>query len=139
MARLLEYTPEVITKLKEYFDRPYEQIDVVEMTEKPDGTETKQKVRGCKFPTIEGFCVSIGIHKQTLHNWMKDNKELFDVYSQCKQRQMDILITNTLNGNYKENFAKFVAMNLYGMKEKTENDHKSSDGSMTPKFEFKEK
>lgn len=137
-GRPSEFYQEVIKQLREYFFIPYEQMDIIQETTGENGS-TMFKLRGAKFPTIEGFCAKHGLTKQTLHKWIKENQELFDVYKQCKQVQYDMLISNTLNGSYKEGFAKFVAMNLYGMNEKSEQDHKSSDKSMTPVFNIVEK
>jgi hypothetical protein len=87
----------------------------------------------CMLPTFEGFAISIGVHRETLLNWMNEHKEFFDAYARAKDHQKEILIQNGLFGNYEKTFAVFTAKNVTDMSDKQEIDHQSSDGSMSPK------
>jgi hypothetical protein len=137
-GRPTDYYPEICQKLIEYFDRKPEEPQWYQSTPGDQGGDTV-RAGGCEFPTIEGFCAKYKISKQTFHNWTKKHKEFMDAYSLARQCQQHILITNGLKGHYNSNFAKFIALNITDYKDKTEIDHKSSDGSMTPVFSFKEK
>lgn len=80
------------------------------------------------FPTIEGFCSSIGVSKQCFHEWVPKHELFGDAYRIAKQNQKHILIKGGLNGEFNSGFAKFVAINCTDMVDrtemKTENEHK---------------
>jgi hypothetical protein len=77
------------------------------------------KHRLTKFPTIEGFCAEIAVHKSTLHDWIKIYPELYDAYHICKNRQKQFLVQGGLDGQYNGGFAKFVAINCTDMVDTT--------------------
>lgn len=138
VGRPSEYYPEICQEIITYFKREPEEKGFYQDTPGDQGGVTLRAC-GCEFPTIEGFCASIDITKQTLHRWIKENRQLSDAYDKAKQYQEHILITNGLKGHYNSNFARFVAINLTSMKDKQEIDHKSSDKSMQPIYNFIEK
>lgn len=82
-----------------------------------------------KFPTIEGFCASLLIVKNTFHEWMKDHQELKDAYEVCQQLQKERLISGALNREYDSGFSKFFAINCLGMREKVEQEVYGKDGA----------
>ncbi len=95
------------------------------------GRKSKYKKRYCedivkffetkeKFPTIEGFCCTIFISKQTLHRWVEEFPEFSDAYAQSKRLQKANLINGGMDGKYNSTFTKFVAVNCTDMVEKTE-------------------
>lgn len=92
----------------------------------------EHKVFANIFPTLERFCHSIWIHKDTLVEWATavDDKwvliypEFSDAYKRAKQIQEAILVENALANNYSPNFSMFVAKNAFGWKDKSEVDQK---------------
>jgi len=82
----------------------------------------------CVLPTLAGFARSIGVNKDTLHEWSKEsNKEKYPGFSDAKKRikamQEDILITNGLMGLYDKSFAIFTAKNILRWSDRQEIDH----------------
>jgi|GEM_PF-1269475 len=86
----------------------------------------------CMLPTFEGFAISIGVHRDTLNEWLKHHDEFSDAYARAKDYQKEILIQNGLFGNYEKTFAVFTAKNVTDMRDKHEIDNTSSDRSMSP-------
>lgn len=94
------------------------------------------------FPTIERFCHSIGIHRDTLHEWANAKypddyaelelrgqlmyPEFSDAVKRAKQIQESILVENALQSQYNPTFAIFLAKNNFGYVDKTEKDIKVS-------------
>lgn len=94
------------------------------------------KVFACTFPTLERFCHSIWIHKDTLIEWAtakypedyKDKKlawelkhpEFSDAYKRAKQIQESILVENALSWQYNPQFSIFIAKNAFWWKDKSE-------------------
>lgn len=91
------------------------------------------------FPTLERFCHSIEIHKDTLIEWataMEDWKlkhpEFSVAYKRAKQIQEAILIENAMQGTYNPQFAVFMAKNNFGYTDKQEIESKNINIDTTP-------
>lgn len=87
----------------------------------------------CTFPTKEGFARSIGVCRDTIHEWSRVYSDFSDAIKKAETIQKDILIQNGLLGAYEKTFAIFVAKNVTDMSDKQDINHTSSDGSMSPK------
>ncbi len=74
------------------------------------------------YPTFELFADSIGVIDDTLRNWCEEFPQFRHAYKRCMNIQKGKLIDNTLSEKYNANFAKFVAVNCHGMKERIEQD-----------------
>lgn len=78
------------------------------------------------FPTIAGFAISIGVHRDTLLEWSnaKDEKgdlkypEFSGAYKQAIQFQERYLVVNGLKGLVNSPFAIFTAKNVLGWRDK---------------------
>lgn len=76
----------------------------------------KNTILANDFPTIEGFCIKIGVNKSTLHRWVQTKEEFRNAYKRGKDLQLNILIQNTLKGFYNHRIATFIAKNCFGWK-----------------------
>ena len=82
--------------------------------------EEKPIVIAGKYPTFEGFAISIGVTSRTLENWRDNYPSFGEAYEKALDMQKNILVVNSLGGQYNGNFAKFIASAQFGMVEKTE-------------------
>ncbi len=80
------------------------------------------------YPTFESYADSIGVTVRTLENWCEAYPLFKDAYEACKNLQKGTLIEGAMLGRYNPTFAKFVAVNCHGMKEKVESEVKGSGG-----------
>jgi hypothetical protein len=88
---------------------------------------------GDKVPTVAGLACEIGIHRDTCHEWAKDeSKEFSDILQAIAQKQERELVNNGLAGEFVAPITKMM-LTKHGYSDKVEQDVKSSDGSMTPK------
>lgn len=101
------------------------------------GTKSeKHEVIANRFPTIERFSHSIGVHRDTLQErayskypedyeeislrWELKHPEFSVAYKRATQIQESILVENALQWKYNPQFSMFVAKNRFGRKDKTE-------------------
>ena len=80
------------------------------------------------YPTFEMFASTIDVTARTLENWVKVYPEFDDAYTACKNKQRGALLEGAMAGRFNATFAKFVAVNCHGMKEKVDVDDKHSGG-----------
>jgi hypothetical protein len=80
------------------------------------------------YPTIEKFAFTLGVMTETIVAWTKEYPEFFTAYTRAKEMQKNVLLQNALMGGYSEGFAKFLAINNHGMKEKSETALTGADG-----------
>ena len=80
------------------------------------------------YPTFEMFASAIDVTARTLENWAGVYPEFSDAYTACKNKQRGALLEGAMAGRFNATFAKFVAVNCHGMKEKVEGELKGSGG-----------
>jgi hypothetical protein len=88
------------------------------------------------FPTLAGFSASIGVSRDTLHDWAtaKDvsgnlrNPEFSYAYKRAKELQEENLVLGALTGKYNATFAIFTAKNVLGWRDKVEQEITGKDG-----------
>lgn len=85
------------------------------------------------FPSIEGLCRYIGRARSTVYKWASDEgKEDFsDIVNGINEMQHLILQNEGASGVFNPTIAKLL-LAKHGHSDRVEQDHKSSDGSMTP-------
>lgn len=120
-GRPTKYTPAICQRLMDYFlqHKPYSRIS----------TMFGPKEDPFDLPTLAGFAVLIGVHRDTLHEWENaKNKagkllhpEFSDAIKKAKTIQEHYLVTNSLRGNYDRTFAIFFAKNVLGWRDVREN------------------
>ena len=113
MARPTDYKPELIAKAYEYLENYAELGDVV--------------------PTVAGMACEIGVSRETIYAWGKDEDkpEFSDILTRVQQAQERKLVSGGLGGAFNPAITKMM-LTKHGYSDKQELDHTSSDGSMRP-------
>jgi hypothetical protein len=88
---------------------------------------------GDPVPTVAGLACEIGMARETLHRWAKDDdkaefRHILETIASNQERQ---LVKGGLEGNFNAPISKMM-LTKHGYSDRVENDHTSSDGSMTP-------
>ena len=79
------------------------------------------------FPTFEEFAGEIlDVDEQTLANWRESHPRFRITYDKCRTIQKGKLVKGGVTGAYNAAFSKFMAVNCYGMTDKSESDSKVS-------------
>jgi len=125
-GRPSKYDEKYCDEIIDFFNRePYSPL----MIDSEDGGQVPVLTKAgapvlvpCRLPTFEGFAIKIGVHRETLLNWVDSNEDFFDAYKRAKDMQKDILIQNSLVGAYDKTFAIFTAKNVTDMKDKSTDD-----------------
>jgi len=110
-GRPSEYGPEILKKAKAYLNGGW-------------------RKEGDAVPIIEGLALSIGVHRDTVYQWVKDAatdpaKEPFsDIFKAVLAKQARLLATNGLTGAFNPTITKLF-LSKHGYIEKTETDHTS--------------
>lgn len=131
-----KYDPKFDQMLVDYFSD--EQVILkTETRSNKDGLYEVEVERGNKFPTLAGFCASIGIHRATLYEWTKKHPSLNDAYRMCKDLQEDFLISNSLDGHYNATFAGLTAKNIINWRDKVDSQvtQKTLEQAVAESFE----
>lgn len=113
------------------YDQSYAERLIAYFKGKPFYEENEEgQRRAAEFITFEGFCNSVGIWKETLYEWARDERkpDFVDAYRLASNWQEQYLITNGLAGRTKENFTKFLLSAKHGYVEKNATDLKHEGG-----------
>ena len=87
---------------------------------------------GHTIPSVVGLCSILGVHRETLYDWSKqETKSFSDILKVCNQNQELTLLNGSLSNDLNANISKLV-LGKHGYHDRAEVDNKSSDGSMTP-------
>ena len=77
------------------------------------------------FPTFEEFAGKIiGVGEKTLYNWKEEHPRFTATFEKCLAIQKGMTFKGAMTGKYNAAFAKFMAVNCYGMSDKSESDSK---------------
>lgn len=93
-----------------YYPEVYKDIEAYLMTTGREQT---------KLPTVEGLALYLNVHKDTLYEWAKENREFSDALDKLKMIQKEQLINDGIYGGKEVNAAivKLVLGHNHGMKE----------------------
>ena len=117
-----KYDPKYCQEIVEFFDiEPHFETPVT-VTYKNGDTREEIKLMPSDLPTLAGFAVKIGVHRDTIHQWSLDHKEFSDAIKRAKDCQENILVTNGLQGLYAQPFAIMSSKNILGWRDKSETD-----------------
>jgi hypothetical protein len=83
-------------------------------------------------PTIPGLAVYLACARSTVYEWAKLNPDFADTVERILAVQHKRLVAGGLRGHYSAAIAKLLLYN-HGETEKQQIDHRSGDGSMTPR------
>lgn len=117
-----KYDKKYCKEILDYFDiEPHFETPVT-ITYKDGTTKEEIKLMPSDLPTLAGFAVKLGVHRDTLNEWASVHKEFSVAIKQAKECQEHILTTNGLQGLYAQPFAIFTAKNVVGWRDKTDTD-----------------
>jgi len=125
MGRPTSYRPEYCQKMIEFFNRPLYITKTKQVVQKGVVVEIEYE-KANSLPTFEGFARSIESTHVTLINWTKKNPEFFKAYKRCKDIQKEFIVEHGLQDNYNAAFAKFLAVNVTDLRDKTEHEVKDT-------------
>lgn len=112
------YDPKYCQDILDYFGvDPYKTKTTIK-NHKGDEQEIEVPPYATDFPTLAGFAISIGVHRDTLHEWAKTHVEFSDAYKKAKDFQERFLVINGLKGLINTPFAIFTAKNVLGWRDK---------------------
>ena len=112
MARPTKYNQEIV-------DQSYQYINDYEL-------------HGDEIPSIEGLAEVLGLHRDTLYDWARqESKEFSDILGKLLQKQRKVLINKGLSNKFNSAITKLV-LGKHGFHDKMDQDISSKDGTMKP-------
>ncbi len=108
-----KYQPAFCTQLLAFFDGPAFSVSEVQ---KRDGSITLLET-AAELPTFAAFAKTLGVTCAQLRVWEEQHPAFKYACEQARDRQGNILLQNSLRGNYSASFAVFAAKNLLGWKD----------------------
>ena len=117
IGRPTKYTPELLEAAEAYLDH-YEEA-------------------GDPVPSVVGLAIAIGVNKATCYDWAKhEDKQAFsDILTRVEEMQEQKLIAGGLSQGFNPAITKMM-LTKHGYSDKIEQDHRSSDGSMSAPSAF---
>ena len=109
----LRYQPEFCDRLLAFFD--VVPFHITEVT-KRDGSVSLVET-AAELPTFAAFAKQLGTTCEVLKNWENKHAAFREAAQKARDLQSNILIQNSLRGNYSASFAVFTAKNLLGWKD----------------------
>ena len=104
------YSPQYCERLLAFFDvSPFTVTEVI----KKDGSVSLVET-AAELPTFAAFARSLGVTQAGLLQWEEKHPDFAEAAKKARDLQGDILIQNSLRGNYSSSFAVFTAKNILG-------------------------
>ncbi len=119
----VRYQPEFCARLLAFFDVPAFHVTEVQ---KRDGSVSLVET-AAELPTFAAFAKQLGTTCEVLKSWETKHPAFYEAAQKARDLQGNILIQNSLRGNYSASFAVFTAKNLLGWK-----DGKDDGGTPPP-------
>lgn len=127
-GRPTKYNKDVVKKAYEYINAC---VDTYYNYQKGFGaTNTFERRVSAQFPTREGLSLRLGIHKDTLVEWEKKHEEFSVALAFLDDKQREMVIRGSINGDYNPMIAKLILSANHGMKERS--DVTSDDKPLPP-------
>ena len=114
--KIIQYNPSFCEELLRFFDGAAFSVTEVQ---KKDGSITLLET-AAELPTFAAFAKKIGVTCAQLKAWETKHADFKYACEQARDRQGNILIQNSLRGNYASSFAIFTAKNLLGWNDSKE-------------------
>ena len=124
MARPTKLTPELIAKAQEYLDICKDSDRPKDETLEPQGhggALKREKRLIVKLPTKGGLAKYLGVSRESLYEWARNNDEFSDIMELLGSEQEDRLINYGLSGDYNPTIAK-VLLTKHGYADKLEQE-----------------
>lgn len=112
-GRPTEYNADIQAKAEAYAEGGYEACNDV-------------------VPSYAGLASYLRVSRQTLYNWGDKNPEFMDTLKDIESEQEKLALSGGLRGDYNPTITKLLLAN-HGYSDKLQQDHTSTDGSMSPK------
>jgi hypothetical protein len=108
-----------------------------ELVKRARGYLTSYQDMGDEVPTVAGLACVLGVVRDTCYQWASDPEkaEFSDILKELAQRQERVLVNKGLKGDFNAPITKMM-LTKHGYSDKVENDHTSSDGTMTPVVQY---
>jgi hypothetical protein len=106
----LKYVPDFCAQLLAFFDVPAFSVTEVQ---KKDGSVSLLET-AAELPTFAAFAKKLGTTCAVLKEWEQKHPAFAEAAQKARDLQGNILIQNSLRGNYAASFAMFTAKNLLG-------------------------
>ncbi len=104
------YQQKYSEQLLAFFDvAPFKVTEVL----KKDGSVSLLET-AAELPTFAAFARSLGVTQSVLLQWEEEYPDFAEAAKKARDLQGDILIQNSLRGNYSASFAMFTAKNILG-------------------------
>lgn len=105
-----------------------------ELVNRARGYLTSYQDMGDKVPSVAALACVLGVTRETCHAWANDPEkaEFSHILKELMQRQERALLNGGLGGDFNATITKMM-LTKHGYSDRVENDHTSSDGSMTPR------
>lgn len=115
-----KYREEFCEEIIEYFGAaPYSIRTRKVLNKKGELVEGEVEIPS-DFPTLAGFAVKIGVHRDTLLSWTKDHPEFKRAYLRAKDFQENYLTTNLARNLIPQPFGIFALKNVAGWRDQRE-------------------
>ena len=82
--------------------------------------------------SIEGLADHINVARSTVYKWRDEIEEFSDTLEAILRKQAKTLINRGLAGEFNAPMTKMMMNVNHGYRERTETDHLSTDGTMSP-------
>jgi len=86
---------------------------------------------GDVVPSVAGLACELGVTRSTMYEWQKHHCQFSDTLGRLESVQERMSLSGGLTGKLNSTIVKLLLAN-HGYTERVSQDHKSSDGSMTP-------
>lgn len=126
-GRPTKYDPKYCEEIVDFFENAPLTQEYRETTASGGKAVEVIKTKCAEMPTFINFALKIGVDTDTLLNWSKEHQDFFGAYKRCKKIQENWLTQNGLQSNVNTAFGIFVAKNVLGWRDKTEQIHSFDD------------
>ena len=111
----IQYSPDFIEKMIEYFSIEPTRIDPRTLVDKKGVPSIVQATVANKMPEFYGFADSIGCCDKSLRNWAKEYPEFKEAVELCKMKTASFINYLACNGFWNPQYAMFLAPNYTNM------------------------
>ena len=120
-GRPTKYTQDMVDKVDEYLALCVDEEKEFHKT-RGEKSDSYQRVLKVNLPKIEGFSAYLGVHKDTLTEWAKENDVFSVALDKIRQAQHNRLVDETLAGNYNPVIAKLMLSSNHNYAENSKTD-----------------